>query len=125
MIPVVVRVEHISDRLVRRLPNLGKNLADSPRGVRIDQHYVVSKDHPTCVCRLPTITVALPGEDARCKLSYSPRLAFQMLCQGDKQQRSKHAHDYTPSHGCLQSPSIFTHSPSRCSGCWSMKKDLA
>jgi hypothetical protein len=82
MIPVVVGVEYISDGLVRRLPDFGKNLADGPRGVRIDHHYVVPKDHPARVGGLAAITVALPGEDSRRKLAYSSRRVLRLLSQG-------------------------------------------
>src|SRR5262245_580606 len=90
---MVVRVEDIADRLVRRLADLRQDLADSPGRIGVDQNYIVAKDDPTRVCGLAAIPVALAAIDAWRDLSHGDG---RLLPPCDDEHRGEEAHQDPP-----------------------------
>src|SRR5204863_360237 len=72
VIPVVVRVERVSDWLARCLSDLGQDGLDSPRRVRLDDDHEIAELDPAGVGRLLCVFVTLTGVDAGRKLPNFP-----------------------------------------------------
>src|SRR5439155_22122312 len=73
---------------------------------RVDHDYVVPKNYPARVGRLPAVAVPLTEVHARCDLPHSSG-GFYLLSQGGEQQCAKHGHDQASPHGiALRSPVV-------------------
>lgn len=90
VIPVVVSIEDVSNRLAGRLLDLGQDRADAPWRVRVDHHDEIAELDPARVGRLAGIRVALAGEYAWSELLHRTALADCGKFVGDKQQREQH-----------------------------------
>src|SRR4051794_3108143 len=109
MVPMIVRVENISDRLSRRLAHLRKDLANPPRRVRVDQHHVVSENHPARVRRLPAVPVAIARVNSGRELADPGRWPSRLLGEGHEQQRNRYTEKQNSSHAILRLSRPFSH----------------
>src|SRR5262249_33649440 len=103
VVPVIVRVEYVTDRLAGGLADFGQDLADAPRRVGVDHYDIVAENHPARVRRLPPIPVALPDVHPRCELPDFPDSAV-LLAERHEEHRSEYSHNPASSHLVPPSP---------------------